>query len=412
METVIKKLLPAALACIFLLPRIAPGEDAPPQVGAQSAVVIDIATGTVLYEKNADKRQYPASITKIMTGFLGIARGGDLDQMITVSRKAAYDITPGSSSISMKPGETAPLKDILYGLMLQSANECGNVVAEHVSGSNEAFAALMNKTAEDWGLKNTRFMNPHGLHNKDHVTTARDMAVIARHALESPAFREIVKTPVTFFPDTNKHKSRERGELTNKNYMLHRRNNEYYEPCIGIKGGYTTHSLHTFVAAAEKDGHGVIACVLREPDKALMYRDLVALMEYGFRQFENRTLASRGEVLLTKEFPRGSAPLKIAAGETLEKNLPRQCAAIEKDFRLKDLALPVREGDAVGEAVLTAGGLELGRLPLVAANTVVSSLSWHNLSRFVFSVPVLLAGGILMALFFFMLGRRHERKYR
>ncbi|MBN1522079.1 MAG: D-alanyl-D-alanine carboxypeptidase, partial [Candidatus Aureabacteria bacterium] len=388
------------------------GEEKAPPVHATSFIVIDAETGAVLYERNADKKLYPASITKILTGYLGIVKGGDLDQKITVSRKAAYSITPGSSTIALKPEEIFPYRDVLYGLMLRSANECGNVIAEHVSGSNEAFASLMNETVKRWGMNNSHFVNPHGLHNDKHVSTARDMAFIAMHAMKNPVFREIVRARKHPFPDTNKHKAIERGVMYNKNKMLHPGNDEYYGPCIGIKAGYTRKSLHTFVAVAEKNGHTVIVALLKAPNKETMYKNLAELMEYGLRQYEKRILVNKDDVLLKKKLKHADKELSIVAAEALEKSLPRQLKEIEKDFQLKSLRLPVRKGDDLGKVIFYAGDNELGMVPLIAANTAISCFSWEYLLRILFSIPVLTGTGLVIALYLFLLGRKREKKYR
>jgi D-alanyl-D-alanine carboxypeptidase len=241
----------------------------PPEVSADSAILIDAETGTVLMEKKPDRPYFPASITKIMTAHLAL-KHGDLDDPITVSRKAAYGIEPGSSSIALKPGEKVTLRDVLYGLMLRSANECGNIIAEYVSGSNAAFAGEMNREAKRLGCTGTRFKNPHGLHHPDHVVTARGMALISREAMKNPDFRKIVQTRFYPFPDTNVHTHEERGNLRNKNKMLHPKKKEHYAPATGIKAGYTTKSLHTFAASAKKDGHEVIAVLLRMKSKSAM----------------------------------------------------------------------------------------------------------------------------------------------
>lgn len=406
------RLIGAVLVFLFLPLGMACGEEAPPVVSADSAVVIDMRTATVLYEKNPDKKQYPASITKILTAYLFLQKEKDLDRSVSVSRKAANAITPGSSSICLKPGEVVTLRNVLYGLMLKSANECANVVAEEVSGGIGDFTGLMNRTVKEWGLQNTHFMNPHGLHHKEHYTTARDMALIAWHAMSEPVFREVVRTRSFTMPDTNKHKSSERGDMWNKNNMLQPRSDEYYEACIGIKGGYTTQSHHTFVAAAEKDGRGVIACVLRVPDKDGMYRDLAALMDYGLAQFEKRIVISRGDVVLRRDIAGGTPALEIVAADKLEADLPRACRDIERKIDLASISIPVSKDAVLGKASFYFGGLKLGEVPLIAANSVMPQYSWSRIKRVVFSFPVLIGAGFLIAMILFLSGGRKGNRYR
>ena len=405
-----KNIISLFFLCLFAFSGSCHSEGKAPSVSARSAIIIDADTGTVIFEKNADEKLYPASITKILTGYLGITQGGDLEQKITVSKKAAYGITPGSSSISLKPGEIIALKDVLYGLMLRSANECGNVIAEHISSSNGAFADLMNKTVKEWGLENSHFVNPHGLHKNKHISTARDMAIIARHALENPVFQKIIKTRYYAFPDTNKHKGVERGKMTNKNKMLHPHNDTYYAPCIGIKAGYTKKSLHTFVSAAEKDGHTVIVALLRVTDKKALYRNLVSLMKYGLQQFEKQILVKKEDLITEKEFKRSSGKLEIIAGKTLELSLPKQCKDIEKKINLNDLVLPVHEGDILGNILFTTKDTELGSVPLLARNSVVSIFSWAYIKGKLFSIPVFVGIGSLISLYLFFLGSKKPKR--
>ncbi|MCK5707827.1 MAG: D-alanyl-D-alanine carboxypeptidase [Candidatus Aureabacteria bacterium] len=400
---------------VFFLGCMAYGDKKAPSVNAKAAIIIDADTGCVIYEKNADKKFYPASITKILTGYLGIVQGGDRKKKITVSRKAAWGITPGSSSISLKPGEIVALKDVLYGLMLRSANECGNVIAEHISGSNSGFALLMNKTAKEWGLKNTNFVNPHGLHKDKHKSTARDMAIIAKHAMENEVFRKIIKTRYYAFPDTNKHKGVERGKMTNKNKMLHPHNDAYYKYCIGIKAGYTKRSLHTFVAAAEKNGHMVIVSLMKVSDKKRMYSDLKNLMEYGLEQFEERTLINKGDMVESKKFKYTSGVVELVAKDTLKKDLPKQCKDIEKRELFQKIKFPVHEGDVLGEISFFIKDSKIGSIPVIASNTVVSVFSWHYIKGLIFSIPVFVGIGLIITLYLFYLGSktpRNRSRYR
>jgi D-alanyl-D-alanine carboxypeptidase (penicillin-binding protein 5/6) len=371
----------------------------PPEVSADSAILIDAETGTVLMEKKPDRPYFPASITKIMTAHLAL-KHGDLDDPITVSRKAAYGIEPGSSSIALKPGEKVTLRDVLYGLMLRSANECGNIIAEYVSGSNAAFAGEMNREAKRLGCTGTRFKNPHGLHHPDHVVTARGMALISREAMKNPDFRKIVQTRFYPFPDTNVHTHEERGNLRNKNKMLHPKKKEHYAPATGIKAGYTTKSLHTFAASAKKDGHEVIAVLLRMKSKSAMYADLKKLLEYGLSRFKNRVLIEKDFLVEELEIPGGNERLRIVSGKRVERSLPIDLDSdtIRKSIHLRAIDLPVSPGQKLGTIRFSSGGVALGEGALVAENEVLKKLSWKNLKRYILSPVPLLALAFLMAL--------------
>lgn len=171
-------------------------------VQADSAIVMDADTGAVLYAKDIDQELYPASITKIMTALLAL-ENGNLDDVVTFSEYAVYSIEYGSSHLGLTEGEELTLEQCLYGILLASANEISNAVAEHIGGDVETFADMMNQRAEELGCTHTHFVNPHGLHDENHYTTAHDMALIMQEALKNPKFCEIIGTEEYFFPETN-----------------------------------------------------------------------------------------------------------------------------------------------------------------------------------------------------------------
>lgn len=254
---------------------------------AESAILADASTGLVLYEKNADKRQYPASITKVMTALVAI-ENSSLDEVVTYSKNAVYGIEPGSSHIAVEVGEKLTMEQSLYAMLLESANEVCLGVAEHIAGSVEAFVDMMNARAKELGCKNTHFVNPNGLHNDKHYTTARDMALIARAAIQNSTFRKITGTKQYTIPKTNKKGVR--NWIKNHHQML----NPYkypkyeYDNCIGGKTGYTTKAQSTLVTYAKKKDVTLIAVVLKDLGPAYPsneYTDTRKLFSYGFKNF-------------------------------------------------------------------------------------------------------------------------------
>ncbi|MCI8991843.1 MAG: D-alanyl-D-alanine carboxypeptidase [Eubacterium sp.] len=253
-----------------------------PEITTESAIIMEASTGTVLYEKNGDMQGYPASITKIMTALLAI-ENGNLDDVVEFSEGAVYN-TEGSS-IVRDVGEHLSLKDCLYSLMLASANDSAYAIAEHVGGDFDTFVAMMNDRAAKLGCTNTNFVNPHGLHDENHYTSVRDMALIAREAWKNETFRMFAGTKVYDLPPTEKHPE----ELTMQNHhaMLYPfRTSQYlYDYCLGGKTGFTTDSGNTLVTYAQKNGMTLICVVMRTVAPG-HYVDTTALLNYCFDNFK------------------------------------------------------------------------------------------------------------------------------
>ena len=257
-------------------------------VQAESAVVMDLTTGTLLYSKNAYDKQYPASITKIMTTMVAL-ENGNLDDVITFSENV-YDLEEGSSHVGIQPGEEMTLRQALYALMLESANDAGVGIAEHIAGSLDGFAELMNAKAEELGCVNTHFTNPHGLHNEEHYTCAYDMALIAQAAYEIPVFREMASCTQAYCPETNL--TEEERYFVNHHKMLQEESDYYEEWCTGGKTGYTSDAWNTLVTFGEKNGRKQVCVVLRVPGAAKCYEETKLLMNYGFDNFTQVNMVS------------------------------------------------------------------------------------------------------------------------
>lgn len=246
------------------------GRPDPPQVTAISWILYDATAGVVLAERNADAERAPASITKIMTVLVAL-ESGDLDRMVTVSSRAA---ATGEREIGLVPGEQVPLRALLKAAMLHSANDAATAIAEHVGGSIDGFSAMMNAKAEALGMTRTHFVNPHGLDQSGHVTTARDMLTLAAAAMEKPEFKEMVRAQMLLFPDAPDG-TRRIGESTN--LLL-----DDYEGANGIKTGFTSRALLTFVASAERDGRQVYAVILGTEARRSHFDVARQLFDYAF----------------------------------------------------------------------------------------------------------------------------------
>lgn len=254
---------------------------------AESAILMEASTGLILYEKNMDEKQYPASVTKIMTALVAI-ENSSLDEVLTYSKEAVYGIEYGSSNIAVEVGEKLTMEQSLYAMMLESANEVCLGVAEHIAGSVSAFVDMMNERAKELGCTNTHFVNPNGLHDDNHYTTAHDMALISQAAIENETFRKITGTKQYTIPETNKKEAR--TWIKNHNQMLYgyKYPKYEYENCIGGKTGYTSMAKSTLVTFAEKDGMTLIVVVLKTLGPSYEqneYTDTTKLFDYGYNNF-------------------------------------------------------------------------------------------------------------------------------
>lgn len=253
-----------------------------PAVYAKSAIVMDIDTGAILYSKNIDEQLYPASITKIMTTLLAI-ENCELDERVTFSDYAINSLEWNCSRIGIRVGEVISVEECLYGMMLESANEVCLGIAEHIDGDDAAFAERMNARAKELGCTNTNFVNPNGMPDEDHVTTAHDMALIAAAAYKNETFRQVCGTLSWQIGWTNK--AGENRYLNQHHKMLKSNESVYYEYATGGKTGYTTAALNTLVTYASKDGRNLVCVVMR--DNGQQYEDTKNLLNYGFDSFTN-----------------------------------------------------------------------------------------------------------------------------
>lgn len=255
-----------------------------PSVYAESAIVMEADTGMILYAKDIEEKNYPASITKIMTALLAL-ENCDLNEEITFSYYATHSIEYGSSSIARTEDEILTVEETLYGLMLSSANECANAIAEHVAGSNEEFALLMNEKAEELGCVNTHFANPSGLHNEDHYTCAYDMALITKAALQNEDFRRIAGTDYYTLRATNKND--ETLWMQNHHNMIAPYKTAKYldDTVFAGKTGYTTDALNTLVTCGTRNDMDVIVVTMRSRSTGErgvpLYTDTAALLDYA-----------------------------------------------------------------------------------------------------------------------------------
>ena len=254
-----------AAVLLGLLAQGARCQDLP--LAAQSAALVDSYSGEFLYTKNADAKQYPASSTKILTALI-VIEAGNLDQLVTV---APEDTKVEPSSLDLKPGQQFTRRQMLFGMLLKSANDVAMCLARDNAGSVAAFAEKMDLRAAELGATNSHFVNPHGLHDPNHYTTAHDLVLIARAAMQQPLFRQIVSTIYYTWRTPNG----EVDELRNHNRLL-----RHFAGCNGLKTGYTRAAQQVLVSSALRGGHEVISVVLHT-DKPGIWVDSKTLLTYG-----------------------------------------------------------------------------------------------------------------------------------
>lgn len=273
-------------------------EDIPSiSISGESAILMDAKNGEILYGKNINARQYPASITKLMTALLAIENQKPTD-MVTMSKEAVFSIERGSSHIGLDVDEQITLDQALHALLLQSANESANGIAELCDGSISAFAEHMTARAKELGTKDTSFKNPHGLHDPEHYTTAYDMALITQAINKEPYFHEIMQQITYQIPPTNK--TAETRYLAQQHPLLNEKRDSrmYRKDATGGKTGYTDQAKHTLVTIA-KQGDMELICVILKSDKSQLYSDTNKLLDYGFENYKSISFHKKEQLIDT-----------------------------------------------------------------------------------------------------------------
>jgi len=340
---------------------------------ASSAIVIEQTSGQVLYEKNADEMRPPASTTKVLTALLALTMGNQ-DDLVTVSANAA-NMPEDASKIGLQAGEQVRLGDLIRATMVQSGNDGAIAIAEHLMGSEAAFVNLMNEAAMRYGCTRTHFTNSHGYHDDNHLSTARDLAIIAREAMQNEEFREIARLTSFTLPETNLSKARRFNNRALAFLQESDDNKQYYRYATGIKTGQHSLAGDCFVGSAAKDGIQLISVVLNSgsTDK---WRDTRRLMEYGFTQYESTSVAE-----LYKENPK---VINISSFALEDQDLGRLELNLRKIDPLANDALvaPKGSGDEQLKIYNTRTQIEYSRTleAPVEAGEVMGTLTYTPLS--------------------------------
>lgn len=329
----------------------------PPEIVGQAGLVMDVLTGKVLYEKNAHSPFEPASTTKIMTAILALEKGNLSDIVVTSEEPPRVD----GSRIYLEEGEKLTLEQMLYGMMLNSGNDAAVAIAEHIGGDIESFVKMMNAKAREIGAYHTTFVNPSGLPDEGHLTTAYDLALISRYALLNlPEFRKIVSTKTLEIPWQAEEWDR---QLINLNKLLWN-----YEGADGVKTGYTSTAGRTLVASATRDGWQLISVVLKSD--ANIWSDSMALLDYGFENFEIKNLVGKNSDVAEEDVKYGD-PVKLVTKDGLTSVVKKNDLPISKKLVInQDIKAPVSKGEVLGQLIFYQGEEQLGSVNLIAANDV------------------------------------------
>jgi len=258
-----------------------------PVLNSATGIVMNADTGEILWSQDADTQYYPASITKVMTALLVMEKCPDLDAKVTYSKTATTNLESGATSIKLEEGDVLTVRESLYALMIKSANEVANGLAEHIGGSISGFADMMNARAKELGCTNTNFVNPNGLNNDKHLTTAHDMALITAAAFKYDELRKIDTTASYKLPATKAYPNGQTIKLINR--LINPVYDKCYKYAIAAKTGYTKKAGNTLVSMAEKDGVRLVAVTMKNTAYLAHYDDHKALLKYGFDLMEQRS---------------------------------------------------------------------------------------------------------------------------
>lgn len=355
------------LTLIFSLFTVFISSESTPSVSARAAALYEPETKRFLYTKNSDEKLGMASTTKIMTALLALEILEPTENILVDDRAVGIE----GSSIYLRSGEIMNALDLIYAVLLQSANDAAAALAYRISGSIEAFAELMNQKARELGLKDTNFTNPHGLDDKNHYTTAHDLAIISASALQNIDFKKISST----------YKKEVQSSETTRLLVNHNKMLKMYDGCIGVKTGYTKKSGRCLVSAAEKDFLTMICVTINAPDD---WNDHTRMLDYGYSLLEAKMLASEGDFKYTIPVVNGSKDVvTVSNKEEIKKIFQKNDSDIKSYVKLSHyVAAPIKEGDILGTVIFTKNGVTIASLNLYASENI--DIIQQKKSRFPF----------------------------
>ena len=381
------------------------------KLNSEAAILVEISTGRILYEKNSTKKMYPASTTKILTAIL-VIENCKLDEIVTVRESALSNIPNGYVTCNLQIGEQLSVNDLLYALMIPSANDAAYVLAEYVAGSIDEFSTMMNDKARELGCKTTHFVNPTGIHDDSHYSTAYDLYLIADYAMKNDTFRKLVATTEYTLPATEQYPNEDRILKTTNELLNENSRKYYYKNAIGIKTGYTSKAGNCLVASSSRDGLEFIAVVLNggTTNEGLnsRYIDSKKLFEYAYDNFTLTKIIEKGSIVQSLEIENGTKETKnldlvIDKTITVVNNKSIDMNNVIPEITLKDtLEAPILAGEKIGTVKYKVEDIEYSANLL--AKTTVEKIDY--------SIYLIIAGAILLVIAFSMIKSSRKKQKR
>ena len=361
-------------------------------VNAKASIIVEENSGKIIYEENSNIQNYPASVTKILTAILTL-ENCKLTDTVTVSKTAISNIPSGYVIAPLFVGEQMSVEDLLYALMLKSANDAAYVLAEHVGGSVEGFSDMMNKKAEELGCKNSHFVNPNGIHNSNHYTTAYDMYLIAKYAMKNEEFVKIVSTYQHTLSATNKYSKKDRIMKNTNNFV--NPNSRYYDENVkGIKTGTTLQAGNCLITSTSKNGFDIIIVVLGAKNAESKFSETKNMMNYFFNNYEYTQIHKKGDVIKSIEVEKATKETKnlnlvISDDIKAMNNIAIKAEEIEPEINLNEnIVAPILKDQELGTIKYTIDGLEYNA-KLLAENEVIKKTYY---------VEILIGAGVLIVI--------------
>lgn len=375
-----------------------------PSIRGESAYLIDYQSGQELYTKNADEKLFPASTTKILTGLLTIEHG-HLDDKVTISNTVLDNNLVYGTRINLQPGEQLTVRDLLYATLLYSANDAAVALAEYVGGSVPNFVSMMNDRAKQIGATNTHFVNPSGLTDSGHYTSAHDLALIAKEAYQNKLFDQIVNTKNYTI---QRSKNIQPTEMVSENKLL------WNNPDVnGIKTGYTGEALNCYVASATKDGRTEIGVILKAPGGTI-WSDMTSLLDYGFSEYSNTIYKPAGTVL--DKINVDSKPVNLVLDKPIYVTEPTEHKDQISPIKLQVETPPanltqVTQGEPITKVDIYNGSTLVNTLPLISSMTITPSQPKATQSSIPFIIKVIIVIALFLILIRIIIKNRKRNIY-
>lgn len=382
-----------------------------PSLISQSAILMDNNTGKILYAKNENEKMYPASTTKIMTAILTL-ENCQLDELVTVSYDVVMSIPDGYSSASLQVGEQLTVEQLLQLLLIHSANDASNALAEHVGGSIESFVSIMNTKANELGLSHTHFTNSFGMHDENHYTTAQDLALMMKYCIKNEDFRKIAGKASCAIPATNKYGAR---SYVSTNELIIPNTKNYYPYLTSGKTGYTKQAGDCLVSCSYKDDLELICVILGgktldNTNTSTRFSETKTLYEYGYDNYSIKTLMKPNDFVTTLEIKNATKDTKnldLLANTSIEALVENSLLENDLNFEVnlkEDLRAPIEQGDILGNVTYIVDGIEY-KTDLIASHSVEKSKLLNHI--FEFGIGIL----ILIIIYFVFFHKKKSKYY-